>query len=106
MVQILSTVEEYTLFLASNPNCIIDFGAEWCGPCKRIAPFFEKLASQHSDIGFAKVDVDTPEMEPIVNKLVQDGIPMFISYHNSFIQGEVIGASEAAINGLVTNLLK
>jgi len=40
-------------------HCIIDFYAEWCGPCKRVAPIMEQLAQDYSkDIQFYKVDTD------------------------------------------------
>jgi thiol-disulfide isomerase/thioredoxin len=37
---------------------IVDFSAEWCGPCKMIAPRFEQLAQLNPEIAFYKVDVD------------------------------------------------
>ncbi len=38
---------------------LIDFYADWCGPCKMIAPVFEELSQEHGDkLAFAKVDVD------------------------------------------------
>jgi thioredoxin 1 len=38
---------------------ILYYTATWCGPCQAIAPIYEKLSSQHKDIVFAKIDIDT-----------------------------------------------
>lgn len=47
---------------------LIDFWAEWCGPCKRLAPIFEASAQQNKDIKFAKVNVDdNPELASMHN---------------------------------------
>ncbi len=38
---------------------LLDFYADWCGPCKMIAPFIEEIANEREDITVAKVNVDT-----------------------------------------------
>jgi thioredoxin 1 len=49
---------------SSNTYLILDFYADWCGPCKAIAPVFEQLASANASTGklaFGKVDVDAQQ---------------------------------------------
>ncbi|MGO9898442.1 MAG: thioredoxin family protein [Solirubrobacteraceae bacterium] len=59
----MSTVEHLTTAtfdaaIARPGIAVIDFWAAWCGPCRAMAPPFEKAAAQRSDCTFAKVDVD------------------------------------------------
>jgi thioredoxin 1 len=55
---------------------VIDFFATWCGPCKRIAPTFEKLAESLTSIQFFKVDVD--ESQDLVNQFDISAMPTFV----------------------------
>ncbi len=44
--------------MSESDILIIDFWADWCGPCKQFAPIYKKLAEKHTDIVFSKVDTD------------------------------------------------
>ena len=55
-VEILDS-KKFDNFISKEP-VIIDFYADWCGPCKIMAPVFEKLASNTKEVKFAKLNVD------------------------------------------------
>jgi len=57
----ISSSAQFNGILNTNVYVIVDFYADWCGPCKAIAPIFEQLATAESKPGklnFVKVDVD------------------------------------------------
>ncbi len=74
---------------------VIDFFATWCGPCKRIAPWFEKLAESSPSITFLKVDVD--ESAELVDKFGIQAMPTFLFLKDGVVLQRVEGADMAAL---------
>ncbi len=58
MATIKLTMDTLDDVLENNDIVLIDFWAEWCGPCKMFGPVFEKSSEKHTDIAFAKVDTE------------------------------------------------
>ena len=52
------TKDTFENTILENETVIVDFWAEWCGPCKMFAPTFETVSSEHPEIVFAKVDTE------------------------------------------------
>jgi thioredoxin 1 len=50
--------DNFTQTITDNETVIVDFWAEWCGPCRTFAPTFEQASEKHDDIVFAKVDTE------------------------------------------------
>lgn len=61
MATVELTLEKFEQTLKENEIVIIDFWAEWCGPCKSFGPIFEKTSESHPDILFAKVDTEAQQ---------------------------------------------
>jgi thioredoxin 1 len=76
MVKLVSDLSE----IPQQGAVVIDFFATWCGPCKRIAPTFEKLATSLTSITFLKVDVD--ESPQLVNEFDISAMPTFVFLKN------------------------
>ncbi len=59
----ITSPEQYDEILANNSNVITDFYAEWCGPCRQLAPVLDIVSSKREDLVICKVNVDTnPEL--------------------------------------------
>ncbi len=58
MATIHLTSENFEETIEKNPIVVIDYYADWCGPCKAFAPIFEKASEAHADVVFAKVDTE------------------------------------------------
>ena len=70
--------------LKSNQKVVIDFYADWCGPCKMFSPIFEKVSSQIEDVKFVRINVD--EEQDLATKYKAYSIPYIVLIEN----GEVI----------------
>lgn len=85
---------------------VIKLGAEWCAPCKNIAPAYERLSEKYPQLSFYSLDVDDEEVASFIDDfklrhLVRT-IPMFMYFENGKLFTHTKGASEFNL----TNWLK
>lgn len=61
MATINITSETFEETIEKNDIVIVDFWAEWCGPCKSFSPIYEDVSEKHEDIVFGKIDTETEQ---------------------------------------------
>jgi thioredoxin 1 len=95
-----STREAFLAALQSKPVAFVDFGATWCGPCKRIAPVFAEECLLHGGAAtFIKVDVD--ELDGVAAQYKVSGVPAFIVFKDGVEVDRQVGADEANLRALI-----
>jgi thioredoxin 1 len=84
------TDKTFSGFVKSNSVAVVDCWAAWCAPCRFLSPVIEKLAEEHGDIAFAKLDVDSNPATPMKFGIMS--IPTLLYFKNGNFVDKTIGA--------------
>lgn len=101
-MQTISSVAAFSDLLSANKKVVVDFYADWCGPCKMMSPILDRLAVAHADVTFVKVNVD--EAQELTRHCGVSAMPTFIAFVNGGKVGEIKGADKAGLERLISSM--
>ena len=105
-MQEINNINDYTTIINGNKPVLLDFYADWCGPCQTLLPIIEGLATKHkSDFVIAKVNVD--KNKELAQKFAVRSIPALFFIENKEIKEKLVGLqTTAALDQKIHTYLK
>lgn len=103
----IGSTAEFSKTLSSNAIVVTDFYADWCGPCKTIAPTYDALSKKHSSprrIAFTKVNVDS--QQAIAQQYGVRAMPTFLIFRSGSVIEKIQGADSRKLTSAVENAVK
>lgn len=84
---------------------IVDFYAEWCGPCKVIAPILDQIVENNENLNLKKINVDLPESKDLVTEHSVRSIPTLLFMKDNTILHKHVGSiSKVKLEELLNTL--
>ena len=107
VVHIRNTEEFRTEVVDSKVPVLVDFKAEWCGPCKLLTPKLLELEEKFAGrINLAIVDIDIPENDNLVAEHKINAVPTLLAYSNGKLHSRLMGLqNEEILDDLMAKLL-
>ncbi|KAI0141151.1 DUF1000-domain-containing protein [Hypoxylon sp. NC0597] len=103
----IQSPEQFNELLKNSRIVVADFYANWCGPCKQIAPFFEQLTRQLSRpkvATFVKVNTEAEGAKAVAAEFAVTSLPTFIIFRDGSVVEKVKGANSTQLQSIVEKL--
>lgn len=92
----IKSIQEFNALVKQDKPILIDFYAEWCGPCKSLTPIVERLADKYAEeVEIVKINVD--HQQAIAKKFDVRSIPTLLFVHDLKIKEKLLGLQLEAV---------
>jgi thioredoxin 1 len=88
------TAADFQTTVDNNDIVLVDFWAEWCGPCRMFAPIYDEVSEKHTDVVFGKVD--TEAQQQLAGAFGIRSIPTLMAFRDGIMVFSQAGALPAA----------
>ncbi|MDY5982985.1 MAG: thioredoxin [Anaeroplasma sp.] len=94
MVYVIHSAKEFDELVESGKNVLVDFYADWCGPCKMQAPIVDAIAEENSDVVVAKLNVD--DVDDVAERFNIVSIPTLLIFKGGKLVKNFVGVTMKA----------
>jgi thioredoxin 1 len=94
MVYVINSAKEFDELVESGKNVLVDFYADWCGPCRMQAPIVEAIAEENSDVVVAKLNVD--DVDDVAERFNIVSIPTLLIFKGGKLVKNFVGVTMKA----------
>ena len=74
----------------AHGKVLVDFWAEWCGPCRMVGPVLDEMAGDYPDVAFVKLNVD--EAPQVAQRFGVMNIPTILAFEGGEVKRRIVGA--------------